>query len=410
MARPIQPVVLIGTLDTKGPDVAYVKDRLVRLGLRVTVVDSGILGEPEGIHANVSREEVAAAGGSTLKEVRAAGSRGAAVERMARGVCEVCLRLWREHRLAGVLCLGGAEGALLGAAGLRALPVGVPKLLVSPTFCGRRRFAPFVGESDVLLLHSVVDIAGLNPVSRAVLDNAAAAMAGMVLDAGRPVGELGAALTGITMLGNTTPGATALRQILEEAGHPCVVFHANGVGGLAMERLAAAGGLGGAVDFTLAELSNALMDGLLAAPVERLCLAAALPRVVVPGGVDFFNQPAPVPEAWKDRKLYLHNPTSTLVRLLPDEMAAVGRMVAERLNLAVGPLRVVVPTRGFSLNGVAGRALCDPEGDAAFLAALASGLRPEIPLDRVETDVNDPAFAAFVAERYLTLSSTRRDR
>jgi uncharacterized protein (UPF0261 family) len=214
------------------------------------------------------------------------------------------------------------------------------------------------------------------------------------------------------MLGNTTPGAMRLREVLEEAGQETVVFHANGVGGSAMETLAAARCLSGVVDYTLAEISNTYMDGVLAAGPDRLRIAGrcGLPQVVVPGGIDFFNQPAPLPAQWIGRKSYDHNPISILVRLLPDEMAAVARIVAERLNEALGPVRVVIPNRGFSINSVAGGKLWDPEGDAAFIESLAAALRPDIPLESVDTHVNDPAFAELVAARYLLMISGEAGR
>jgi uncharacterized protein (UPF0261 family) len=401
-------IALIGTLDTKGDEIAYVRERLAALGARPVVIDSGILGEP-GTSADVTREDVAREAGYELERIQEAGSRGAAVELMMKGVRAVCLRLWLEGRLDGVLCLGGAEGALLGAAAMHALPVGVPKLIVSPSASGRRAFGPFVGESDVLVMHSVIDILGLNPISRAVFDNAAAAMAGMARDAGRPLQDLGGTSVGITMLGHTTPAVMRIRAALERAGHEPVVFHANGVGGPAMEGLAAAGALAGVVDFTLSELANSLMNGLHAAGPDRLRVAGAhgLPQVVVPGCVDFFNQGAreTLPDEYRTRRSYYHNPVATLVRLEPEEMAELGQIVAARLNEARGPVHVLAPTLGFSLADVEGGDLWYPEADAAFVESLSAALRPEIRLELVDTHVNDPAFADLVAERYLAMVS-----
>ena len=400
-------IALVGTLDTKGPEIEYVRGRVRSLGGEPVIVDSGILGEPLGCEPDISRYEVAREAGYELDEIRNAGSRGAAVERMLEGVRAVCLRLWLEGRVDGALCLGGAEGAILGAAAMRALPVGVPKVIVSPSASGRRTFAPFVGESDVLVMHSVVDILGLNPIARAVFDNAAAAVVGMARDAGGAVGTLDGDTVGITMLGHTTPAVMRIREALEEAGHQPVIFHANGVGGPAMEKLAEQGALAGIVDYTLSELANSLMDGIHATGPERLRTAGrlGLPQVVVPGCVDFFNQGAPdtVPDRYRGRKTYYHNPVATLVRLETGEMDELGRVVAARLNEAHGPVRVVVPTHGFSLADVEGGDLWFPEADRAFVDALAETLRPEIPLELVEAPVNDPAFASLVAERYLAL-------
>ncbi len=403
-------IALIGTLDTKGPEIEYVRARLRALGAHPTVVDSGILGEALDCEPDISREEVAREGGHELDEIRAAGSRGAAVELMEKGVRAVCLRLWLEGRLDGALCLGGAEGAILGAAAMRALPVGVPKVIVSPSASGRRTFAPFVGESDVLVMHSVVDILGLNAIARAVFDNAAAAVVGMARDAGQPVDEMGAASVGMTMLGQTTPAVMRIRAALAAAGHDPVVFHANGVGGPAMEQLAEQGALAGVVDYTLSELANSLMDGIHATRSERLRIAGrlGLPQVVVPGCVDFFNQGAPstIPARYRARKSYYHNPVATLVRLEPDEMAKLARLVAERLSEARGPVRVVVPTRGFSLADVPGGALWHPDADEAFVEGLRDAVDGATPLELVETHVNDPGFADLVAARYLELVGT----
>jgi uncharacterized protein (UPF0261 family) len=400
-------IALIGTLDTKGAEIAYVRDRLVAHETRPVVIDSGILGEP-GCAADVTREEVARAGGHDIADVRGAGSRGAAVELMQEGVRATCLRLFADGRIGGVLCLGGAEGALLGAAAMHALPVGVPKLIVSPSASGRRAFAPFVGESDVTVMHSVIDILGLNGIARAIFDNAAAAVAGMVRDAGRPVTGLGERCVGITMLGQTTPGVMRVREVLLDAGREPVIFHANGVGGPAMEHLIEAGALGGVIDYTLSELSNSLMDGVHATGPERLRVAGrrGVPQVVVPGCVDFFNQGPreELPERYRSRKTYFHNPVATLVRVSSDEGTQLGRMVAERLNEATGPVRVVVPTAGFSLVDSEGGDLWDPAADAAFVDSLRNELRSDIPFEQVDAHVDDTDFAELVADRYLMLS------
>jgi uncharacterized protein (UPF0261 family) len=211
------------------------------------------------------------------------------------------------------------------------------------------------------------------------------------------------------MLGHTTPAVMRIRAVLERAGHEPVIFHANGVGGPAMEKLVEAGALAGVIDYTLSELANALLGGLHATGPKRLRVAGrhGLPQVVVPGCVDFFNQGAPdtVPERYRGRKSYYHNPVATLVRLEPDEMAELGRVVADRLNEARGPVRVVAPSQGFSLADVQGGDLWDPEGDAAFLDALSSSLRADIPFELVDTHVNDPGFADLVADRFLALIS-----
>jgi len=401
-------IVLVGTLDTKGREIEYTRGALQRLGCLVTVVDSGILGEPDGCAADVTREEVAAEGGHELEALRHAGSRGLAVERMLEGVRAVCLRLLAERKLDGVLCLGGAEGAILGAAAMRALPVGVPKLIVTPSASGRRPFADFVGTNDAMCMHSVVDILGLNPIARSVFDNAAAAIAGMARDGGGPIGALGPSTVGLTMLGHTTPAVMRIRARLEREGYEPVVFHANGVGGPAMEDLARGGSIAAVVDYTLSELANTVMNGIHTTGPERLTVAGALglPQVVVPGCADFFNQgaPATMPPRYRNRKCYYHNPFATLVRLSADEMLDLGHMIASRLNVAKGPVHVITPTRGFSLADVPGGDLWDPEADAALVETLATALRADIPYERVDTHINDPELADLVAERFLAMA------
>jgi uncharacterized protein (UPF0261 family) len=396
-------IALVATLDTKGAEIDYVAGRVRAYGGEPTVIDAGILGEPTGAPPDVTREEVARAGGHGLEALRAIGTRGAAVEGMCAGVREVFLSLWSQRRLDGALCLGGAEGALLGAAGMHALPVGVPKLIVSPSASGRRAFAPFVGETDTCVMHSVIDILGINPISRAVFDNAAAAVVGMARSAGEPVGSLGTATIAITMLGQTTPGVMHLRDRLAAVGYDAVIFHANGVGGPAMERLLEQGAIGGVVDYTLSEIANSVKDGIHAVGPERLTVAGRLgvPQIVVPGCVDFFNQGAPetLPDAYRARRTYFHNRVATLVGTTPEEMREIARTIAERLAAPTAPVSVLVPTRGLSLSGRPGEALWDEEANAAFVQEIAAAVAPPVELESIESHVNDPAFADRVAER-----------
>jgi len=398
-------IALIATLDTKAEEAAYLRERLREHGVDALLIDSGILGDGAA-GADVARDDVALAAGRTLDEIRAAGSRGAAVELMREGVAAVVARQYSEGRIAGALCLGGAEGALLGAPAMQALPLGVPKLLVSPCASGRRAFGDYIGESDMTVMHSVVDILGLNAISRTIFENAAAAMAGMVRNAGAAVASLGERCVGVTMLGQTTPGVMHMRDALKQGGCEPVIFHANGVGGPAMENLCEAGALDGVIDYTLSELANSLMDGLHATGPDRLRVAGrnGLPQVIVPGCVDFFNQGArdTLPERYRARKSYFHNPVATLVRLERDEEEALGQLVAERLNEATGPVHVVAPTRGFSLADAEGGDLWDPDADRAFLDALQGSLRPDIPYETVDAHVDDPEFADLVAARYLS--------
>jgi len=409
-----QPVILvIGTLDTKGLEIEYLRGRIEEFGAQALVLDSGILGEPiDCARAEIAREDVARAAGMSIDEVRAAGSRGAAVEIMQRGIRAITVDLWSRRALHGVVCLGGAEGALLGASAMHVLPVGVPKVLVSPSASGRRPFAPFVGTKDVMVMHSVIDILGVNPISRVIFDNAASAIVGMVLHAGKPMEDLPIGTVGVTMLGQTTPGVMLMREVLARGGIDTVIFHANGVGGVAMEELIEAHALGGVIEYSLSELANSVKGGIHAVGPSRLTVAGArgLPQVIVPGCVDFFNQGAPdtLPEEYRSRKTYYHNPVATLVRLVPDEMAELGQIIATRLSMAKGPVAVVIPTQGFSLSDRPGGDLWDPDADRAFVDALRNGLAPHVRVSIVEGNANDASVAEAAASEYLAMTNTIR--
>jgi uncharacterized protein (UPF0261 family) len=401
----MKTVLLIGTLDTKGREIAYLRDRLQADGLATLVLDSGILDEPLDCVPDISRAEVAIAADTTIDALRVIGARGAAVERMMHGVERLTLRLFAEGRIDAMVCLGGAEGAVLGAAAAKVLPIGVPKLIVSPIASGQRRFGPLVGTRDVLVMHSVVDILGINPISTVIFDNAAAAITGMLAH-GRRLERDAGRYVAVTMLGNTTRGVMAVKELLAAAGYEAVIFHSNGVGGPAMEELAEQGLFAGVIDYTTDELADPLLGGYHAAP-QRLERAGALglPQVVVPGCIDFavFGPRAAVPEALRDRPAYYHNPEFTLVRLKRDEMAQLGTIFARKLNAARGPVALLVPLGGLSIANAPGGVFYDPPADAAFRAALRAELRPDIPLQLVDAHINDPAFACAVAETFLEL-------
>ena len=407
----MKTVLVIGTLDTKGPEIAYVRDRLRALDVQVVVADSGILGEPLDIVPDVTRAEVARLAGTDIDALRNAGSRGKAVHGMLAGLRALALNLYAEGRLHGALALGGAEGAVLGASAMMGLPIGVPKVIVTPIASGHRRFGPLVGTKDVMVVHSVVDILGLNPISCTVFDNVAAAMAGMAKH-GHPLEITNdRPRVGITMLGNTTKAVMMIRDHLAGHGIESVIIHSNGVGGPAMEELAQAGLFAGIIDFTTDELTDELVGGFHAAGPNRLRAIGrlGLPQVVVPGCIDFsvHGRPESVPPHMAGRPVYTHNPEFTLVRTKAEEMAALGAIFADRLNEATGPTAVMVPTRGLSIPSKPGDVFWNPDADAGFLAALRSALRPDIPVTAHEAHINDPEFARVVADTFLTLLSNK---
>jgi uncharacterized protein (UPF0261 family) len=404
-------VVLIGTLDTKGVEIAYVRDRLQAHGCRTLVIDSGILGEPTNPCADITRDEVAAAASVTIAALRQSTSRGAAIERMREGVRRVLVERYQAGQVQGVLCLGGSEGAVMGAYAMAALPLGIPTLIVSPTASGRRHFGPLIGSRDTMVLHSVVDILGINAISSVVYDNAAAAMAGMARQA-RPVRpDPATALVGLTMLGNTTTAVMHLLPLLEAAGYQGVIFHANGVGGVALEDMIEGGLFAGVIDYTLSELAGEIAGGFHAPTRPRLVTASklGLPQVVVATCVDFTAHGARhlVPDTLRGRATYYHNPEATLVRIDGEEMEAIGRLLATRLNAATGPRALVLPTRGYSIGGAPGGTLYDPDADARFLKGLSEAIDSITPIIEVDAHANDPACAAVAARLFLEMAPKR---
>ena len=401
-------VVLVGTLDTKGQEFAYVRDRLRALGTDTTVVDIGILGEPLGIEPDIDHAEVARFGGTTLEALRAAGSRGRAVAGMRDAVRALTLALYREGKLDAIFGMGGAEGAVMGAAAMMQLPLGVPKVLLSPIASGKHFFEPLIGTSDIMVVHSVVDILGLNPVACTIFDNVAAALSGMVQHGrrGLPPADGSGRYVAVTMLGNTTRAVMALKDRLAEHGYEAVIFHSNGVGGPAMEELAEAGQFVGVIDYTTNEVNDPMVGGIHDGGPDRLRRVGrlGLPQVVVPGCIDFsvFHAGA-IPPALQGRPVYDHNPEYTLVRTSRDEMVELGRIFAERLGEARGAVVVAVPTRGLSIPNVPEGPFWDVESDAAFLQTLRARLRPGIPVQTFDQHVNDPDFGRAVADLFVQL-------
>ncbi|HEX7119580.1 MAG TPA: Tm-1-like ATP-binding domain-containing protein [Longimicrobiales bacterium] len=405
MARTI---LLVGTLDTKGAEYAYVRDLIVARGHDVLLLDLGILGEPE-IPVDIGAEEVAAAGGSTLAELRARGDRGAAVEVMLAGARAIVPRLYAEGRFDGVLGLGGGGGTAMVTAAMRELPVGVPKLAVSTMVSGNT--APYVDVKDITLMYSVVDIAGLNPLLRRVLANAAGAICGMVEQ------EVGAAedrpLIAATMFGVTTPCVTAARQRLEEAGYDVMVFHATGSGGRAMEGLVDDGYFAGVLDVTTTEWCDEVVGGVLSAGPDRLSAAgrAGIPQVVSVGALDMVNFGGidTVPESFRGRTLYRHNPSVTLMRTTAAECEEIGRRIAAQLNRARGPVVLVLPLRGVSMIDAEGQPFHDPEADRALFDALRGNVGPGVRVVEVDAHINDPEFAHALVDELLRIMPKPED-
>jgi uncharacterized protein (UPF0261 family) len=399
-------VVLIGTLDTKGREYAF----LHAADVDTVVVDIGVLGEP-GCPADISAGEVAAAAGHALDELRFAregsDTRAVALAEMERGAKAVALRLLDEGRCQGVLGAAGSGGSSVIAGVMRALPLGLPKLLVSTI--ATQNAAVFVGTRDICLMHAVTDIAGLNRVSRRILDNAARAIAGMAQGA-EPEATADRPLIAITMFGVTTPGVLRVQTGLEAAGFDTIVFHAVGTGGRAMEEMIAQGLIDGVVDYTLSELTDELLGGVFPAGPDRLEAAgrAGIPQVVVPGAIEVLNfgARASVPAAFDvtERRLVVHNQHVCAVRTTRAEAVELAGVLADKLNRARGPTAVLLPLHG--LDAYQERPdgpFIDPAADEAFFAALRAALCPDFPVQALERNINDPDFADAAVAAFLEL-------
>jgi uncharacterized protein (UPF0261 family) len=401
-------VALVGTLDTKGTDLAFLAGRLRAAGADVIVVDAGT-GEPAGLTPDVDGETVAAAAGATRAGLRAAADRGLAVTEMGRGAALVVADLVAQGRVGGVLAAGGSGGSSIAAQVFASLPVGLPKLLVSTMASGD--VSPYVGAKDVCIMYSVVDVAGINRISRLVLGNAAAAMAGMVAarEQAASAGEPGAddrPLIAASMFGVTTPAVETARARLAELGYEVLVFHATGAGGRALEALAEARLVSGVLDLTTTELADDLVGGVLSAGPDRLTAAGAagLPQVIAPGALDMvnFGPPDTVPAQFSGRLFFEHNPTVTLMRTTAAEMAELGARIGRKAAAAAGkgPVEVFWPDRGVSALDADGQPFSDPAADEACRAALDRELAAAgLTLHRIDAHINDPVFATAMADR-----------
>jgi uncharacterized protein (UPF0261 family) len=394
-------ILLIGTLDTKGEECAYARRLVEERGHRVVTMDAGVLTDPTQA-VDISAAEVASAGGGDLEALRRAADRGAALEIMRQGASALALRLYAERRISGVLGLGGSGGTAIATAAMRALPTGVPKMMVSTVASGD--VAAYVGVRDIAMMYSVVDIAGLNRLSRRILSNAAGAISGMV-EQSVPE-ETGLPMLAASMFGVTTPCVDRVRERLCHAGYEVLVFHATGSGGRAMEALIADGYFAGVADVTTTEWCDELVGGVLTAGPHRLEAAAraGVPQVVSVGALDMVNFWAmdTIPPRFRDRRLYVHNANVTLMRTTPEECAELGRIIAGKLNQATGPTKLLLPLRGVSAIDREGQPFHDPEADAALFAALREHLRPPVELTELDVHINDPAFADAIADALLS--------
>lgn len=399
------PVLLLGTLDTKGVEFHFVRDLLHRAGLTTLVLDAGVL-HPPHFPPDLPRDEVYRAAGTSLAAVT--GDRGRAITAAAKGAALLAQRLHAAGQLDGILGLGGSAGTTIGTAAMRALPFGVPKVMVSTMASGQVR--PYVGVRDVCMLHSVVDLSGLNRISRTVLTNAANAMIGMVRgDRPTPNPKDDKPLLTATMFGVTTPCVERARSLLEQANYEVLVFHATGTGGQTMEAFIRDGLIAGVLDVTTTELADELVGGVLSAGPDRLTAAAiaGVPQVIALGALDMvnFGPPETIPEKFRERRFYQHNPTVTLMRTTPQENDQLGKEIAQKASAAKGPTAVFVPLKGVSALDREGQPFWWPEANQALFQSLRNWMSPSVRLVELDVHINDPAFADAMGKCLLEFVS-----
>lgn len=408
-------VALVGTLDSKAAEYAFLRDRIERHGCKTVTINAGVFADPD-YEVQFGRADVAAAAGGDIEELAAGGDRGRAVATQAEGAAAIIEQMHSAGRLDGVIGLGGSGGTAVASRAMRQLPVGVPKLIVSTMASGDT--SPYVDTTDITMMHSVLDIAGINQVSGQILSNAAAAIAGMAKSheahessgAERP-------LVGATQYGTTTRCVDAARGFLEGRGYEVLVFHATGPGGRSMEALMASGHIVAALDITTTELMDEIAGGTTTAGPDRLEMAGALglPQVISVGASDqiTFRPPSAVPDHFAERNSYQHNPAITLVRSNSAEMAEYGRLLCAKLNRAKGPVAVFVPLRSFSEYDAEGGVFHDPESNQALFEVLRTELAPHIELVEMDNDINDTEFAEAMAGRldelYRRWSASREE-
>ncbi len=399
-----KPVLLIATLDTKADELAFVRDIIIERGHQTLVLDAGIMRDPS-TPPDIGAGAVAAAGGIALTDLRKQGDRGFALAVMARGAAAVAIRLHAEGKVGAILGIGGSCGTAIATAAMREMPVGLPKLMVSTMASGQ--VAPYVGVKDIAMMYAVVDIAGLNRISRRILSNAAGAICGMLEQPDPPQTD-DRPVIAATMFGVTTPCVEHVRKRLNDAGFEVLVFHATGSGGRAMEGLINAGFIAGVADVTTTELADELVGGVLSAGPERLDAAgkAGLPQVVSLGALDMvnFGGVESVPEQFRvaGRQLHVHNPQVTLMRTTPSENAELGAIIAKKLNASRGPVTLLIPLKGVSAIDKEGQKFHDPAADAALFAAVRGNVDSKVKLVELDLHINDPEFADAIADHLLT--------
>lgn len=394
-------IAVLGTLDSKGEEHNFVANLIREKRHTPLLIDVGTGTEPT-IRPDISRHEVAEAGGIDLEALMARKDRGECVVAMSEAAPNLMAKLAAEGRIDGVISLGGGGGTALGTGAMRGLPIGFPKVMVSTLASGNT--AHYVGSKDICMIPSIVDVAGLNRISKTIFTRAAGAICGMV-ESEVEEDTTERPLIAASMFGNTTECVDASRKILEEAGYEVLVFHATGTGGKTMETLIADGLIKGVLDITTTEWADELCGGTLTAGSSRLDAAgkAGVPAIVTPGCLDMVNFGAreTVPEKYEGRNFYIHTPQVTLMRTTSEECVQLGKILAEKINGYTGPVSVLLPTKSISIISAQGQSFYDPKADQALFDAIKSNLSKTIELIEVEAEINAPEFSKACAETLL---------
>jgi len=390
-------IAILATLDTKGKEVDYMKNLLEAQGHSAIIIDVGPLGPP-GVPPDISNEETARRAGWELSNLIQTEERGRIMEEMGKGATKALLLLFQDGKIHGVIGLGGNQGSAIASMAMRALPFGFPKYLISTVASGNIR--PYIGHKDIGVIFSVGDfLGGPNPVTRSILANAVSAVVGMIERGSRVTIESGERIIAVTALGNTEPAARQVLKQLHEKGFRVIPFHASGAGGSAMEELVEGGVVHGVIDLTPHELTEEIIGAGAYIPVRQGRLRAAgakgIPQVVSTGGMEYlcFGPKESIPPKLRKRKIYMHNPLNANVKLSRNEMAQVGKAMAERLNETRGRTAVLIPLRGWSIYGAKGGPLHDEVGNSIFLKSLRNHLGAHIRLEEVDAHINDSLFA-----------------
>lgn len=407
-------IAILATLDTKGEEVAFLRGCLENLNCSATIIDIGPLGPPS-VRPDIDNAEVARQGGFELPALLKRGEKERIMEIMGKGARKLLSLLFFEGRIDGVLGLGGNQGSAISSIAMQGLPFGFPKYLVSTVASGNIR--PYVGDKDIGVVFSVGDfLGGPNPVSSTILANAAAAVVGMAQHGRRLAATPGQQTVAITALGNTEPAASRAVKSLRSRGFQVVAFHASGAGGSAMEELIADGMIDGLLDLTPHELTEEVAGAGIYQPIHPGRMTAAgkkgIPQVVSTGGLEYlcFGPRESIPMRLRRRNIYMHNPFNANVKVSRSEMAAVGGVMAERLNTATGPTAVLIPLRGWSVYGAPGGVLHDAAGNRALLKALKNRLRNDIELEEIDAHINDDLFVDRCVNQLITYMEERKEQ